>query len=82
MEGDKNMISSESLKNITTQKITINSEKCLGCGACIDVCPFMVYEMKKDQKGKKKAIAVYGEDCFLCQSCQAQCPTEAIAIDW
>jgi NAD-dependent dihydropyrimidine dehydrogenase PreA subunit len=42
----------------------------------------MVYEIKKDKKGKKIAVPVYQEDCFLCQSCQAQCPVDAITIDW
>jgi NAD-dependent dihydropyrimidine dehydrogenase PreA subunit len=72
----------ESFKKIITQKITVDVKKCLGCGACIGVCPFMVYEIKKDKKGKKIAVPVYQEDCFLCQSCQAQCPVDAITIDW
>jgi NAD-dependent dihydropyrimidine dehydrogenase PreA subunit len=42
----------------------------------------MVYEIRKEVKGKKVAVPVYLEDCFLCQSCQAQCPTDAITINW
>ena len=76
------MVASKSWKNITSQKIKVDLERCIGCGTCINVCPFMVYALKKDKKGKKIAIPVYQKDCFLCQSCQAQCPTDAIAIHW
>ncbi len=73
---------SETWKQITTQKVTVSLERCIGCGACAGICPFMVYEMRKGAKGKKVAVAVYPQDCFLCQSCQARCPTDAIAIEW
>ncbi len=79
------MVPSEGWEQIITQKITIDLDRCLGCGDCAAVCPFMVYEIKKVEKGKKTkkiAVPVYQEDCFLCQSCQAQCPTDAITIDW
>lgn len=75
------MNSSETWKQIVTQKITVDFEKCIGCGACVQVCPFMVYELRPVEK-KKKGFPVYQEDCFLCQSCQAQCPTDAITIEW
>jgi NAD-dependent dihydropyrimidine dehydrogenase PreA subunit len=43
----------------------------------------MVFKIEKVAKGKKKrAVPVHQEDCFLCQSCQAQCPTDAITIEW
>ena len=76
------MVLSDTWKQITTQKITVDPKRCIGCSACVKVCPFMVYEMKKGEKGKKIAVAVYQEDCFLCQNCQAQCPTDAITIAW
>ena len=69
-------------KQIITQKITVDKDKCFACGTCVKVCPFMVYEIKAVRKGKKRAVPVYQEDCFLCQSCQAQCPVDAIRIDW
>lgn len=79
------MTSTETWKQIVTQKITIDHERCIGCGNCLGACPFMVYEMrefKTRNKKKKMPVPVYLEDCFLCQSCQAECPTDAIAIEW
>jgi len=74
--------SSDTWKQIATQQITVDLERCTGCGTCKKVCPFMVYEIRKSETGKKVAVPVYLEDCFLCQSCQAQCPTDAITIAW
>ncbi len=76
------MSNSDTWNQITTQQITIDPERCTGCGACQRVCPFMVYEIRRGEKGKKMAVPVYLEDCFLCQSCQAQCPADAITIVW
>ena len=76
------MTSSNAYKQIVSQKIKLDPNACIGCGTCVSVCPFMVYEMKKGNKGKKIAVPAYQEDCFLCQSCQAQCPTDAIIIEW
>lgn len=76
------MISSDTWKQMATQQITVDPERCTGCGTCRKVCPFMVYEITDGAKGKKTAAPVYREDCFLCQSCQAQCPADAITIDW
>lgn len=73
--------SDQQWQQIISQNIHVNQEKCIGCGACIRVCPFMVYEMQKVDR-KKKAVPVHVDDCFICQSCQAQCPTDAITIEW
>jgi NAD-dependent dihydropyrimidine dehydrogenase PreA subunit len=73
---------SDTWNQINTQQIKVDLERCSGCGTCKKVCPFMVYEIKTEVKGKKAAVPVYLEDCFLCQSCQAQCPMDAITIQW
>jgi NAD-dependent dihydropyrimidine dehydrogenase PreA subunit len=76
------LINTEAWKKMATQKITVDRDRCTGCGTCAAVCPFVVYEMKKGEEGKRVAVPVYREDCFLCQSCQAQCPADAITIEW
>ena len=76
------MNSFEVWKRIVRKNIKVDEDKCIGCKTCYIVCPFMVYEMEKSVNNKKIAVPKYSEDCFLCQSCQAECPTNAITIEW
>ncbi len=52
----------------------IDSEKCIGCGLCVKVCP---YETLSLVDGKAK---VTGETSLNCGHCTAVCPAEAIAV--
>lgn len=56
--------------------ITIEKEKCVGCLACVGVCPFTVLDV---QDGKPSL----NEDktCLKCMHCAAACPKEAILFD-
>ena len=52
--------------------IRIDSEKCLGCGCCIDVCSAGALEIND--------IAVVSEDdCTECGSCIEMCPADALS---
>ena len=53
--------------------IKIDAKKCIGCGACIAVCPEGVIEMVK---GKAKAVNL--KKCKDCKTCVSACPVEAI----
>jgi len=59
----------------------VSLEKCIGCGAC---ATFALYGLRDEERGEREkgGGAVYQEDCFLCQACQAKCPTDAITIEW
>jgi NAD-dependent dihydropyrimidine dehydrogenase PreA subunit len=54
----------------------INSEKCNGCGICLDVCPLDVFRIDEG----KKAIIKYPDDCMTCFDCDLSCPTGAIYV--
>ena len=56
--------------------VTVDSEKCIGCGECVDVCPVEVYEL---QNGK--AVPVNEEECLGCESCIEVCEQSAITIE-
>ena len=53
--------------------VTIDLEKCIGCGHCAKDCFVGVLQM---QDGKP----VVREDCFKCGHCVAVCPKNAISI--
>jgi electron transfer flavoprotein alpha subunit len=52
-------------------RITIDNERCTGCGACVGACPFNAIELKD---GK----AVINEFCNVCRACIDACPEGAI----
>lgn len=54
----------------------VNQEKCIGCGACVSMCP--VSAISFDDNGKAK---IDKEKCIHCGACQATCPVEAIDED-
>jgi len=59
----------------------IDEKKCIGCGACVSVCPASpnVYELV-DGKGGKKSIVKNRDACIECGACVASCPVEAIKL--
>ena len=54
--------------------ITIDAERCTGCGACLEVCPTGALYLVD---GK---ATVDGTLCHECEACLATCSTEAIAL--
>ena len=53
----------------------IDLDLCVGCGACVHVCPFSVLEIVNE-----KAIAARLGDCTGVAACAAECPTDAIKL--
>ena len=53
--------------------IEIDQDRCIGCGACVEVCPRAVYGL-----AGRKSVVVNLDACVSCKSCIAQCPTGAI----
>ena len=54
----------------------IDKKKCVGCGACVAVCPNNVLEVIKG-----KATVVKPKDCIECRACEGACGVEAIRFD-
>jgi NAD-dependent dihydropyrimidine dehydrogenase PreA subunit len=55
--------------------VSVDTDKCVGDGECVDVCPTEVYEL---QDGK--AVPVNMEECLGCESCIEVCETDAITV--
>ena len=53
-------------------------KECLGCGNCIDICPFLFREpSRRDKTEQRTSMAlesIVGEDCDQCDACILVCP--------
>jgi uncharacterized Fe-S center protein len=52
------------------------SEKCIGCGKCIDSCPVSAMYMKNEKS------TINYENCIACNNCLLTCPESVIDLDW
>ena len=55
--------------------ITVNQEKCVGCGSCITICGGQVFEIKAE-----KAAVVNIDQCLECWNCEVVCASDAIQL--
>ncbi len=61
------------LKNVATLKL--DTEKCKGCGMCVNVCPHGVFAMEME-----KATITDRDACMECGACDKNCPFTAIEV--
>ncbi len=57
-------------------EIKIDTEKCTGCGTCVDNCPVGLYELNDD----KAVLTGDISECAVCRVCEASCPSVAIEV--
>ncbi len=62
------------LANVTT--LNYASEKCAGCGRCVEVCPRGVFEMQD-----KRAALMDKDLCMECGACAKNCEFQAISVN-
>lgn len=54
----------------------IDKSKCIGCGACISICPMGALSFSDDGKAQVDVAK-----CVKCGYCQDTCPVNAIDIN-
>ncbi len=57
-----------------TVSVGIDGEKCIGCGACVAVCPSQTLSLKDG------IAVVRGSESLSCGHCEAVCPQAAISV--
>ncbi|WP_006718597.1 mercury methylation ferredoxin HgcB [Desulfitobacterium metallireducens] len=61
------------LKNVSTLKI--ESDKCIGCGRCLEVCPHHVFILSE-----RKSVIIDKDHCMECGACVRNCPVNALEV--
>jgi len=62
------------LKNVTT--LGFDSDKCVGCGRCVEVCPHNVFDILE-----QKSFIVDRDACMECGACALNCPLGALSVN-
>jgi 2-oxoglutarate ferredoxin oxidoreductase subunit delta len=63
-------------------RVTVDRERCKGCGLCVSNCPQRVLELSKEinLKGYFFSSAVNQPRCIGCRVCGIVCPDVAIEV--
>ena len=56
--------------------LRIDSELCIGCGRCVEVCPHQVFSLCGH-----KAVIIRFDACMECGACARNCPADALQVD-
>ncbi len=62
------------LSNVVT--LSVNTEKCTGCGVCVTVCPHAIFAIEGDT-----ARIVDRDACMECGACARNCSPEALTVE-
>ena len=53
--------------------LLIDRDLCIGCGKCVDICPFFALRLEN-------GIAVVNDACTACGACLDSCPVDALTL--
>jgi len=56
--------------------VYVDSERCTGCGACVEVCPTGAVRLVEGETGRYAEIDQ--RECRSCEACVEVCPEDAI----
>ncbi|MBA2861210.1 4Fe-4S binding protein [Methanococcus maripaludis] len=73
--GDNKQITKKLIERIYKIKISIDMEKCIACGKCLE-CEYGAISVYSEDIG----ISIDREKCILCCKCVSECPVGALKI--
>ena len=65
-------------------RVTIDVEKCKGCGLCVDACPkniVVLSDKRINSKGFHPSEVIDQEKCIGCAFCATMCPDAVIIVE-
>lgn len=62
------------LQHLLEPRPTVNKKRCIGCGACMRVCPMHTIEVTD------KKAHIHADACIKCYCCQEFCPEKVIQV--
>ena len=65
-------------------KLTIDENRCKGCGLCVRACPKKILELSKTKlnaKGYHPSELLDQDACIACAACARTCPDMVIRIE-
>lgn len=65
-------------------RITIDTERCKGCGLCVNACPVSILILSSEsinKKGYSPAECIDMDRCTGCTSCAIMCPDVCIEVE-
>lgn len=58
------------------ETLALDVAACIGCGACVDVCPHAVFTVEAG-----KAEIASRSACMECGACARNCPARALSVE-
>lgn len=65
-------------------KITVDVDKCKGCGLCLEACPLNLLELNPNTVNTKgyQPMRIHTPDkCIGCANCALMCPDVVITVE-
>ncbi|MDC7219075.1 MAG: ferredoxin family protein [Spirochaetales bacterium] len=65
-------------------KVTFITDRCKGCGLCVNACPKEILEIDRttlNKNGYQPAHIAKPEECIGCAACALMCPDQVITVE-
>lgn len=65
-------------------KVTFDTERCKGCGLCVNACPVNILALDSkncNKQGYQPAKIIEPDKCIACANCAISCPDVCITVE-